>query len=160
MTAGITVTAVRDDAAAELAAIDAAAFEVPWSEPAFQGLLRDGLTRAWLARDASGAALGAALLRVAAGEGELLRIAVRPEARRRGVARGVLQAVLSAAADMCPHGVHLEVRASNVAARHLYAREGFVDHGRRRDYYQAPREDAVLMHWRPATPPAGRLPGL
>ena len=90
------------------------------------------------------------MLRVVAGEGELLRIAVHPDTRRQGVGRALLRAVLSAVADACPLGVFLEVRASNVAARHLYAREGFVEHGRRRDYYHAPREDAILMHWRPA----------
>lgn len=148
------------DAAEALAALEASSFDVPWSATALRALLEDGLTRAWAQRDADGGLRGAALLRIVAGEGELLRIAVRPEARRQGMARAILRGLLSAAADACPHGVHLEVRASNVAARHLYAREGFVDHGRRRDYYQAPREDAVLMHWRPARPPSGRLPGV
>lgn len=163
----VEIAPVGPEADACLADLDASSFDVPWRADAMRHLLEDGLTRGWVARaagegeaDGDGAVLGAALLRIVAGEGELLRIAVRPAARRRGVARRLLQAVLSVAADACPHGVHLEVRASNVAARHLYAREGFVDHGRRRDYYQAPREDAVLMHWRPARPPAGRLPGV
>jgi len=42
-------------------------------------------------------------------------------------------------------GVHLEVRASNEAARALYARLGFVETGRRPRYYAAPEEDAVLL---------------
>lgn len=160
MTGAVRVAEVGREAAAHLAVVEAASFDVPWSAAAIEALLGDGLTRAWVARDAADALLGAAMLRVVAGEGEFLRIAVRPTARRQGVADAMMRAILSVLADACPHGVHLEVRASNVAARHLYARQGFVDHGRRRDYYQAPREDAVLMHWRPARPPAGRLPGL
>ncbi len=85
----------------------------------------------------------------------MLRIAVQPAARRHGIGAAVLRAILSANADACPHGLYLEVRASNVAARHLYARQGFVERGRRRDYFQAPREDAILMQWRPAGPPVG-----
>ena len=87
-------------------------------------------------------------------EAEILRIAVLAEMRRQGVGRMLLGALLSAIADACPLGVYLEVRASNVAARRLYAREGFVETGRRRDYYQEPREDAILMHWRPAGIPS------
>lgn len=154
------VEEVGPAAAEALACLDATSFDVPWTTAAMRALLEDGLTRAWVVRDAGGGLAGAALLRLVAGEGELLRIAVSPEARRQGIARMLLRALLSVAADACPHGVHLEVRASNVAARHLYAREGFVDHGRRRDYYQAPREDAILMHWRPAQALAGRLPGV
>lgn len=131
-----------------LADIDAVSFDVPWSLDALRALLDDALTRVWIAR--SGArVVGGAIVRVVAGEAEVLRLAVHPDARRRGTGRALVGAVLSAIADACPAGVHLEVRASNVAARRLYARHGFVDNGRRRDYYQAPREDAILMRWRP-----------
>lgn len=146
---GLVIREGAGEACADLAALEVACFDIPWSADAVRALIADGLTRAWIA-EAGGRVRGAALLRVVAGEGELLRIAVHPDDRRLGVGRALVRAVLSVAADACPLGVHLEVRASNVAARHLYAREGFVDHGRRRDYYQAPREDAVLMHWRPA----------
>ncbi|BCS33406.1 hypothetical protein TBR22_A26330 [Luteitalea sp. TBR-22] len=151
---GLAIHEAGPEASTEVAALEASSFDVPWSVDAVRALLQDGLTRAWIAA-AGGRPRGAAILRVVAGEGELLRIVVHPDDRRHGVGRALLRAVLSVAADACPLGVHLEVRASNVAARHLYARQGFVDHGRRRDYYQAPREDAVLMHWRPAARPSG-----
>ncbi len=144
-------TVVREvgvEAAGALADLEATSFDVPWSTEALRDLIEDGLTRVWVALD-GGLVVGGALARVVAGEAELLRIAVRPGQRRQGVGRHLLRHVLSALADACPGGIHLEVRASNVAARHLYAREGFVEQGRRRDYYQAPREDAVLMQWRP-----------
>ena len=149
MADGIVVREAGLEASRMLADLEFASFDLPWSVEAVRALLEDGLTRAWVARS-SGRVVGGAILRVVAGEGELLRIAVRPEARRHGVGRALLGVILSAAADTCPLGVYLEVRASNVAARTLYARVGFVDHGRRRNYYQDPIEDAILMHWRPA----------
>jgi ribosomal-protein-alanine N-acetyltransferase len=144
----LVVVAAAAEAASALAELEATCFDVPWTVDALRALLADGLTRAWIASRGR-RTVGGALVRVVAGEAELLRIAVGPEDRRRGVGRRLLQIVMSALADACPEGVHLEVRGSNVAARHLYAREGFVEYGRRRDYYQAPREDAILMHWRP-----------
>jgi ribosomal-protein-alanine N-acetyltransferase len=139
---------------APIAALEASVFDAPWDAAALTALIDDGLTQAYVARRA-GDVVAAALLRVVAGEGELLRIAVAPALQRQGIATRVLRTVLSAAADACPLGVHLEVRASNDAARRLYARAGFVESGRRRAYYQAPREDAILMHWRGATGPGG-----
>lgn len=149
MADGIVVREAGLEASRMMADLESVSFDLPWSVEAVRALLEDGLTRAWVARS-SGRVVGGAILRVVAGEGELLRIAVRPEARRHGVGRAILGVILSAAADACPLGVYLEVRASNVAARTLYARVGFVDHGRRRNYYQDPIEDAILMHWRPA----------
>lgn len=149
MAAGIVVREAGPEVCASLAEVEADAFDIPWSAEALRTLLDDGLTRVWVARrDAR--IVGGALLRVVAGEGELLRIAVRRDARQSGIGHALLAVLLAAAAECCPHGVHLEVRASNVAARHLYARHGLVDHGRRRNYYRAPTEDAILMHWRPA----------
>ena len=149
MTTPVTVRETGAEDGPAIAALESVCFDAPWSIAAVRSLLDDGLTRVWVARTSSEIA-GAAMLRIVAGEGELLRIAVHPSVQRQGVGRALLRVVMSAVADACPLGVYLEVRASNVAARQLYAREGFVEGGRRRDYYEAPREDAILMHWRPA----------
>lgn len=140
------------EASAALARLESACFDAPWSDESLRALLDDGLTRAWVLCDRSGEGAAGALVRVVAGEGELLRLAVRPDRRRHGLGARLLYEVLAAVAEECPLGVHLEVRASNVVARHLYARAGFLDTGRRGDYYHAPREDAVLMHWAPPGP--------
>lgn len=152
MTDGIVVREEGVEASGEIADLESTSFDGPWSLEALATLLGDGQTRAWVARSTS-RVVGAAILRVVAGEGELLRIAVHPAERQRGIGSMLLGTVVSAVADACPHGIHLEVRDSNGAARRLYARHGFVDSGRRRDYYQSPREDAVLMQWRPLDTP-------
>jgi ribosomal protein S18 acetylase RimI-like enzyme len=73
-------------------------------------------------------------------EREILNIAVGPEFRRQGVARCLLVKELSRG------GIHfLEVRESNLAARTLYERQGFETVGRRKAYYESPREAAILM---------------
>ncbi|MCX7603629.1 MAG: GNAT family N-acetyltransferase [Bryobacteraceae bacterium] len=72
------------------------------------------------------------------GEAELLNLAVRPEARRRGVGRALLT-LLSA------RKVWLEVRSSNEAAIRFYESQGFRVYGLRRNYYRDPPDDAVLM---------------
>ena len=76
---------------------------------------------------------------------DLLTIATVPAARGRGIASLMLTELVSTAREVgCPD-VLLEVRQSNEAAQRLYARHGFVPIGRRRRYYQAPPEDAVVM---------------
>ncbi|MFC2779494.1 MULTISPECIES: GNAT family N-acetyltransferase [Actinomyces] len=76
---------------------------------------------------------------------DLLTIATVPAARGRGIASFMLTELVATARELgCPD-VLLEVRQSNEAAQRLYARHGFVPIGRRRRYYQAPPEDAVVM---------------
>ena len=92
---------------------------------------------------------------------DLLTIATIPAARGRGIASFMLTELVSTARELgCPD-VLLEVRQSNEAAQRLYARHGFVPIGRRRRYYQAPPEDAVVMHLtlRPRPGPVGAEPG-
>jgi ribosomal-protein-alanine N-acetyltransferase len=91
----------------------------------------------WIAGD-----VGFLVLRsVTPDEHEILNIAVLPEARRRGVARSLMARALAARTGT----VFLEVRESNAAARAFYLRLGFAECGRRRDYYDGPREDAIVM---------------
>lgn len=96
--------------------------------------------RIWAAEGEAFARWGAV---PAAGEAELLRIAVAPPARRRGLARDLLRA---AEADLRARGVRalrLEVRVSNAAARALYEAEGWRMEGLRPRYY-GDGEDAAL----------------
>lgn len=81
--------------------------------------------------------------RVIADEAELIEIAVAARARRRGIARRLVEHLVTDARRQRVSAVHLEVRADNTAARALYAACGFVEAGRRRRYY-ADGEDAVV----------------
>ncbi|WP_139651056.1 tRNA (adenosine(37)-N6)-threonylcarbamoyltransferase complex transferase subunit TsaD [Raoultibacter phocaeensis] len=78
------------------------------------------------------------------GQVQILKVATVPEARRRGIARGLLARVASDARDLGAKGCSLEVRASNEGAQALYAALGFEVLGTRPKYY-SDREDAVIM---------------
>ena len=85
-------------------------------------------------------------------EWELENIVVAAGARRTGIGRGLLDALLVEARRTNNSSVFLEVRESNVAARALYEESGFVQVGQRRAYYKSPVEDAVLYRWTPPKP--------
>ncbi|WP_332640221.1 GNAT family N-acetyltransferase [Brevundimonas sp.] len=130
------------EAAARLAALHAEAFDAPWDAAAFDSLL--GQAGVHLAESPD----GFILMRTAADEAEILTLAVRPGARRRGlgaelVARGAAEAAARGATRL-----FLEVADDNAAARALYARAGFAEAGRRPRYYARPdgsRRDALLL---------------
>lgn len=79
---------------------------------------------------------GFVLWRTAADEAELLTIAVQADRRRRGLGRALLAAVVEQARSGGAQSLFLEVGADNAPARSLYAQVGFVEVGRRRDYYR------------------------
>ena len=79
-------------------------------------------------------------------EWELENLVVAPAARRRGIGKRLLEALLAAARET-NNSVFLEVRESNTAARALYENAGFEQTGRRPSYYASPSEDAILYRW-------------
>ena len=90
-------------------------------------------------------AVGYAGLLVVADEGYITNVAVDPSCRRQGVAAQLLQVF-----DNFAQGNHLafltlEVRPSNAAAIALYEGFGFREVGRRRNYYDLPKEDALIL---------------
>jgi ribosomal-protein-alanine N-acetyltransferase len=129
-----------------------------WTEAQYrQTLGSDGQTRLLLvAHDSpstssleisSGASiniLGFLVARHLALEWELENIVVAPAARRNGLGRRLLNALLSAAREANSDSVFLEVRESNASARILYEKAGFEQAGRRKSYYSNPPEDAIL----------------
>lgn len=129
---------------AELDAIaetEAACFGVPWTKAQLAESLESPFvvmkTAFW-----KGVPAGYLCATYIVGEAEIQRIAVKPEYRRKGLARALLDCFF---AEKSPQETFLDVRASNMAARALYESEGFVVCGQRKNYYEHPTEDAVLM---------------
>lgn len=127
-----------------LAATHAAAFTQsrPWSAAEFAALLEDRFCFA------IGDARCFALVRVVAGEAELLSLATHPDHQRQGLARHVMTLWQAEAVRRDGDTAFLEVAADNLPARALYEGCGFVQAGRRPAYYQresAPPVDALLL---------------
>ena len=78
-------------------------------------------------------------------EGYINNVAVRPEYRRRGIAAALISLLAEQAQAIGLAFMTLEVRDSNAPAIALYEKLGFTTVGRRKNYYEKPREDAILM---------------
>lgn len=142
---GVAIRPMEGGDVAAVLGIERASFAVPWSEGTFRGLLRRRNARLFVATDEADVVLGYAVLWFAGSEAELGDLAVREEARRRGIGRRLLAAILRTAAAEGATAVFLEVRESNEAACRLYETAGFEIVGRRPDYYVRPPEDALVM---------------
>ena len=92
-----------------------------------------------------GRPVGLIVCRSAAGEGEIITLAVAPEVRRRGVARALWHAASDGLLDMGARDIFLEVGTGNDGARCLYRALGFEEVGVRHGYYKGGSEDARVM---------------
>jgi [ribosomal protein S18]-alanine N-acetyltransferase len=120
--------------AAAIAALHGASFNRGWSEDEIDRLLieRNVLTH----RAMRGSRLaGFIMSRLAAGEAEILSVAVSSAQRGRGLARQLLDLHMRRLAGLGARVVFLEVDEGNTAARRLYRRAGFQEAGRREGYY-------------------------
>ena len=127
---------------AVLARLHAECFTESWSVESFAALLVQPATFALIAND------GFILVRVAGDESEVLTLAVRPAARRRGIASALLIEAAKQAEEQGARAIFLEVGATNSPAIALYKRYGFAQVGCRKAYYAVPgggRQDALVL---------------
>lgn len=134
----------RDDLEA-VVQIERVSFGDPWTRGMFSTHLarRDG--NAFLVADEGSSILGYAISQTVVDESELLNIAVDPARRGQGIGARLLDAMMARCMSSGAADMWLEVRASNASARKLYATREFVAVGVRKGYYQAPREDAMVL---------------
>ena len=137
-----------------VAALERICFSDPWSRNLLAAELDNDLSAFLVALDGGGEVAGYAGLQVILDEGTVTNIAVRPDCRRRGVASRLLQVFLDFARGNRLAFLTLEVRASNYDAIALYGSRGFRSAGRRKNYYEHPREDAIIMTRNFSAPPA------
>lgn len=128
----------------DVAAIERECFSQPWSEDMLAEELYNDNASFIVAVADDGTVLGYAGLTVVLDEGYINNIAVRSQYRRMGVADALLGTFIHFAEDHLAF-LTLEVRASNDKAISLYTKNGFVQEGRRKDYYKDPKEDAIIM---------------
>jgi len=128
----------------QIAAIERSCFSDPWSENLFRDILWNDAAVMVVAEGEDGAVLGYAELSVVLDEGTVDNVAVAPAYRRQGVADAMLSAFVRFGRSNLAF-LTLEVRESNVPAIMLYQKHGFRTVGRRKNYYDDPQEDAILM---------------
>ncbi|MDD6274164.1 MAG: ribosomal protein S18-alanine N-acetyltransferase [Clostridiaceae bacterium] len=128
----------------EIERIEQACFTAPWSRAGLESDLLSPTSHWYGAADRQTGRLAAFLgVHICLDEAEIVNVATHPDYRRLGLAEELLREFLRLHPALSQ--IFLEVRESNTAARTLYAKLGFSAYAVRRNYYEKPTEDAVLM---------------
>lgn len=138
----IPMTADHLDQVAELEKL---CFSDPWSRRMLAEHLENECAATLVALGEDGTVLGYAGLLVVLDEGYITNVAVRSEYRRQGIAGELLGVFRRFAEGSKLAFLTLEVRESNAAARALYAKYGYKEVGVRKNYYEHPKENAIIM---------------
>ena len=141
----VRIVPMNADHLDEIAELERICFSTPWSRNMLAEELDNACSAFLVALDDSDKVVGYAGLQVVLDEGYIANVAVRPECRRQGIAAKLLQVFLDFAQANRLAFLTLEVRASNYEAIALYGSRGFRSVGRRKNYYEHPREDAIIM---------------
>ena len=129
----------------QVAEIEQATFARPWSRESFrQEVTRNAVAR-YLVADEDGKILGYAGAWIILDESHITNIALREEARGRGIGKKLTAELLQILSNLGASYATLEVRKSNLTAQGLYASFGFEKVGVRKRYYEDNGEDGLIM---------------
>lgn len=135
---------VREEQLDQIEQLEQLCFSVPWPRDALRRQLPDD-NHVFLAATDGERVLGYVGMMFVLDEGYISNVAVAPAFRRRGIADALIVELLRRADALSLSFVTLEVREHNIPAISLYENNGFVRVGLRKNYYQKPCENAVLM---------------
>lgn len=139
----VTVSQIEHRHIKEIARLEKECFSTPWSEQTIEDAFKTG-TRFFVAQK-DNSVLGYVGISAILDEGYITNVAVFPEARQQGVASALLNSLFKFAKENSLSFISLEVRESNNAAISLYQKFGFKTEGKRKNFYSAPQEDALIM---------------
>lgn len=129
----------------QVAIIEEESFSMPWSLQAFQDTVEMENYRYFVAEQ-NGEILGYCGFIFVLDEAEIPNVCVKLSARQQGIGKQMLTVLEKEAKELGIHILYLEVRESNQAARKLYTSFGFDEDGIRKNFYELPKENAILMH--------------
>ncbi len=137
----IQIREMTESHVTQVAEMEKLIFSDAWSENSVRSELTNELSLWLVALDGETVA-GYIGSQTVMQEADMLNLAVRAEYRRYGIGRKLVQELIS---RLDAHCLSLEVRVSNEPAKKLYESMGFVQVGLRRNYYQKPKEDALIL---------------
>lgn len=128
----------------KIAALEREIFPDAWSLKSLEETWKQKNSAIFVAKTKEGMA-GYLIFYYVLEEGEIARIATAHSVRRQGVAGQMFRKLLDFCQEQQITRIMLEVRENNEAARRFYGKSGFTKDGIRRNYYENPKENAVLM---------------
>ncbi len=135
---------MREADVPQIAELEKACFHDPWSEKSVASELENPLS-CWLVAADGEKIAGYIGSQTVLDGADVMNVAVDPVYRRQGVAQALMETLVSRVKEKGAMCLALEVRASNDPAIALYRKLGFVQVGRRPNYYRNPREDALIL---------------
>ena len=129
---------------AELEELEKQCFSMPWTAEMLETQLLDD-KHVFIVAENDEQLLGYVGMMHILDEGYISNVAVSPKCRRMGIADALINELIKRAEALELAFITLEVRESNTPARSLYSKHGFSDVGIRKNYYDFPKENAILM---------------
>lgn len=122
------------------------AFSLPWTREAIQNEVFNINAQYIVAKnDATNEILGFVGAWLIAGEASIINIAVKSKFRHLGIGKSLLNSLFKLCKDMNCNAITLEVRESNKIAQDFYKKMGFIEEGKRKNFYDKPKEDCIIM---------------
>ena len=137
----IEIIRMNESHVSAVAELERQNFSEPWPEIAVRSELTNKLAL-WLVAVEDGSVVGYVGSQTVLQEADMMNIAVSDTHRRRGIARMLVEELIR---QLDAYQLTLEVRVSNEPAIALYEALGFVEVGRRKNYYHKPKEDALIL---------------
>lgn len=128
----------------QIAELEKICFNDPWSVRSIAYELTNPLST-WFVAVEDSRVVGYIGSQAVMDEADIMNVAVDPAYRRTGVAQGLLDTLIGALKEKGVCCLFLEVRVSNESAINLYAKNDFLQVGRRPNYYHNPKEDALIL---------------
>lgn len=141
----VRIVTARKEHLDDILRIEKECFSLPWTREQLEKQLDEERYVFLAAEDETGAAVGYVGLMYVLDEGYISNVAVTPSRRREGIADMLLSELYEKAREKELSFLTLEARLGNIAAQSLYKKHGYTQVGLRRNFYDKPREDAVLM---------------
>jgi len=147
------VREMRAEDASEVAAIEKSIFSQPWSAQGFLDAMamEDNII---LLAEHEEEVVGYVCMYVSFDEGEITNVAVSESHRGQGYAEAILTSIMDRARAKGVANIFLEVRKSNAPAIGLYKKLCFEEIGIRKNFYDFPKEDAIVMRYLSAEMPS------
>ena len=140
----MNIIKMSPDHVSQVAYLETVCFHDPWSEKSIASEL-DNVLSLWLVALEGEEVIGYVGSQTVLGWSDMMNVAVHPDHRRKGVGEKLVTALEEALKAQESTCLTLEVRASNEPAKALYEKLGFIEVGRRKNYYRNPKEDALIM---------------